>query len=153
MPLKQQLQKDLLEAMKAHEEIKVSALRMLKASILKFETAGERKEASNDNVLTIIGKEVKQRRDSIEEFKKGGRMDLAAKEEQELAVLQTYLQAQMSEEEVKKLVAEVISSVGAHSKADTGKVMAVLMPKIRGKADGTMASKMVSALLEDAMKS
>lgn len=147
MPLKQQVQKELLEAMKQHDEIKVSALRMLKAAVLKFETAGERKEATEDDILNILGKEVKQRRDSIEEFKKGNRLDLAEREEKELAALQTYLPAQMNEEELKKLITETIAAVGAHSKADTGKVMGALMPKIKGKADGGMANRIVLSLL------
>lgn len=147
MPLKQQIQKDLLEAMKAHEEVKVSALRLLKAAVLKFETAGERKEAGDNDVLGIIGKEVKQRRDSIEEFKKGNRLDLAQKEEQELAILQTYLPPQISEEELKKVIAETIATVGAKSKADIGKVMAALMPKLKGHADGAMANRIVVTML------
>lgn len=147
MPLKQQLHSDMLAAMKAREEIKVSALRLLKAAILKFETAGERKEASDEDILGIIGKEVKQRRDSIEEFKKGNRPELAEKEQKELEVLQTYLPAQIGEEELKKLIEETIASLGAHSKAETGKVMGALMPKIKGKADGAMANKIVLSLL------
>ena len=147
MMLKKQLQDDMIAAMKAHEEIKVSALRLLKAAILKFETAGERKEATDSDVLSILGKEVKQRRDSIVEFKKGNRPDLAEKEQKELEVLQAYLPAQMSEEELKKLIAETIATVGAHSLAEAGKVMGALMPKIKGKADGGMANRMVLSLL------
>lgn len=149
MALKQQLQDDMIAAMKAHEDIKVSALRLLKAAILKFEMAGERKEAADEDVLGIIGKEVKQRRDSIEEFNKGNRPDLAKKEQKELEVLQAYLPAQMGEEELKKLIMETIAAVGAHSKAEAGKVMGALMPKIKGKADGGMANRMVSIMLRE----
>lgn len=137
----------MIEAMKAHDEVKTSALRMLKAAVLKFETSGDRKEASDEDVMAIIGKEVKQRRDSMEEFKKGERMDLAEQEEKEVAVLQVYLPAQMSEEELRKVIQEVIASVGATSKADTGKVMGALMPRIKGKADGGMANKLLMGLL------
>ncbi len=147
MALKKQLQDDMIAAMKAHEDIKVSALRMLKAAVLKFETTGERKEATDGDILTIVGKEVKQRRDSIEEFKKGNRPDLAEKEQKELEVLQAYLPAQMSEEELKKLITETIAAVGAHSKAETGKVMGALMPKIKGRADGGMANRIVLSIL------
>lgn len=147
MALKQQIQQDMLAAMKAHDEVKLSALRMLKAAIMKFETSDERKEATDADVMTLLGKEVKQRRDSIEGFKAGNRPELAKKEEQEMVVLQSYLPAQMSEEEVKGLIKEVIAQVGATSKADMGKVMGTLMPRVKGKADGGMVNKLVAAML------
>ena len=147
MTLKEQLQQDMLTAMKAHDEVKVSALRMLKAAIMKFEMAGDRKEATDSDVMGLIGKEVKQRKDSIEGFKAGGRMEMAQKEEQEMAILQAYLPAQMSEEELKGVIKEVIGQVGATSKADMGKVMGALMPKVKGKADGGMVNKLVAAML------
>ena len=147
MALKQQIQQDMIAAMKAKEETKVSALRMLKAAILKFETSGDRKEASDSDILAIIGKEAKQRKDASEGFKSGGRMDKAAQEEEEMAVLLTYLPAQMSEEELKKVIQETIAEVGATSKADMGKVMGALMPKVKGKADGGMVNKLVGSFL------
>jgi len=137
----------MIAAMKAKEETKVSALRMLKAAILKFETSGDRKEASDSDILAIIGKEAKQRKDASEGFKSGGRMDKAAQEEEEMAVLLTYLPAQMSEEELKKVIQETIAEVGATSKADMGKVMGALMPKVKGKADGGMVNKLVGSFL------
>ncbi len=148
MALKEQIQTDMIESMKAHNEVKTGALRMLKAAILKYETSGDRKVASDENVVSIIGKEVKQRRDSIEEFRKGGRMELAEKEEQELAVLQTYLPAQMSEDELRKVISDTIAQTGATSAADKGKLMGALMPKIKGKADGGLANKIVMELLK-----
>lgn len=148
MALKQQIQKDMIEAMKAHEQVKVDSLRLLKAAILKFETSGDRKEASDEDVMNLIAKEVKQRRDSIDEYKKGNREDLAEKEEKELAVLQTYLPKQMDEAELRGVVAEAIAKTGAKSKADAGKVMGVLMPMIKGKADGGMANKIVMSILQ-----
>lgn len=147
MALKQQIQQDMIAAMKAKEEIKVSALRMLKAAILKFETAGDRKEAGDEDVLTIIGKEVKQRKDAAEEFKKGGRPEMAAREEQEMALLQAYLPAQMSEGELRTVIQDVIKQIGATSKADMGKVMGALMPKVRGRADGGFVNKLVGEML------
>ena len=147
MALKHQIQEDMLNAMKAHEDVKVSALRMLKAAILKYEVSGERKEATDQDVLTIIGKEIKSRRDSIEQFKAGNRMEMAENEEKEIAVLMAYMPPQMSEEELKKVAKEVIASMGATSKADLGKVMGAMMGKVKGLADGDIVSKVVKELL------
>lgn len=147
MTLKEQVQQDMIAAMKAHDGAKIGALRMLKAAILKFETAGERKVAGDADVLQIIGKEVKQRKDSIEAFKNGGRAEMAVQEENEMTVLQSYLPAQMSEEEVRAIVKEVIGVVGATSKGDIGKVMGALMPRVKGKADGGMVNKLVGEML------
>lgn len=147
MALKQQIQQDMIAAMKAKEEIKVSALRMLKAAILKFETSGDRKEATDEDVMVLLGREVKQRKDAIEGFKTGNRPEMAAQEEAEMKILQEYLPAQLSEEDLKKIIAETIQQVGATSKADMGKVMGALMPKVKGKADGGMVNKLVGAML------
>ncbi len=147
MALKHQIQQDMLQAMKAHEDVKVSALRMLKAAILKYEVSGERKEATDQDVLTIIGKEIKSRRDSIEQFKAGNRMEMAENEEKEIAVLMAYMPPQMSEDELKKVAKEVIASMGASSKADLGKVMGAMMGKVKGMADGDIVSKVVKELL------
>lgn len=147
MALKNQIQQDMIAAMKAKEEVKVSALRMLKAAILKFETSGDRKEASDEDILAIVGKEVKQRKDAAEEFKKGNRPEMAAKEEQEMAILQAYLPAQMSEDELRTIIKDVIEQVGAKSKADMGKVMGALMPRVRGRADGGFVNKLVGEML------
>lgn len=147
MALKHKIQADMIAAMKAKEELKVSALRMLKAAILKFETSGDRKEATDEDVLMLIGKEVKQRKDAAEEFRKGNRPEMAEKEEQEMAILQVYLPAQMGEEELRTIIKEVIAQTGASSKADMGKVMGALMPKVRGKADGGVVNKLVGEML------
>lgn len=147
MALKQQIQQDLIAAMKAKEEVKVSALRMLKAAILKFETSGDRKEASDSDILTILGREVKQRKDAMEGFKSGGRPEMAANEEAEMVILQTYLPEQMNEDDLRKVIQETIAEVGATSKADMGKVMGALMPKVKGKADGGMVNKLVGDFL------
>lgn len=147
MALKHQIQKDMMEAMKAHEELKVSALRMLKAAVLKFEVSGERKEATDTDVLTIIGKEIKSRRDSAEQFRNGNRPEMADKEEKEIEILLAYMPPQMSEEELTKIAKEVIASMGAKSKAELGKVMGAMMPKVKGLADGDLVSKVVKALL------
>lgn len=147
MPSKQQIQSDLIAAMKAKDDAKTNALRMLKAAILKFEVSGDRKEASESDIADIIVKEIKQRQDSAEQFRAGNRIEMAENEEAEIAVLKSYLPPQMSEEEVTALVKEVIQQVGATSKADMGKVMGALMPKVKGKADGGVVNKIVSSLL------
>lgn len=146
--LRAKIQADLNEALKAKEETRVSALRMLKAAIMKFEVAGaQKKEASDEETLQVIGKEVKQRKESIEAFRKGNREDLASKEEAEMKVLQAYLPEQMSEEELKKIIQEAIAQVGAQGKGDFGKVMGALMPRVKGRAEGNLVSSLVKALL------
>lgn len=147
MTLKEQLQQDLITAMKAKDETATSAIRLLKTAIMRFETAGEQKVANDADVTQLIGKEIKQRKDSIEQFEKGNRPELAAKEKAELTVLEKYLPAQLSEDEVRTIVKDVIASTGASSKADLGKVMGALMPKTKGKADGGMVNKIVQELL------
>ena len=149
MTLRDKIHTDLLAAMKAKEETKTGALRLLKAAVMKFEVSGnKKKDATDEEVLQIIGREVKQRKDSIEAYRKGGRDDLAVHEEAELKILQAYLPAQMSEEEVKKVVNQAISQTGASSKADFGKVMGAIMAQVKGKADGQMVSKVVGELLK-----
>ncbi len=147
MALKEQLQQDLIAAMKGKDEVATSAIRLLKAAIMKFETAGDKKVATDDDIIQIAGKEIKQRKDSIEQFEKGGRPELAEKEKLEMAVLAKYLPAQLSEEEVRTIVAEVIAATGASGKSDLGKVMGALMPRTKGKADGAMVNKIVQELL------
>ena len=149
MNLREKIQADMIEAMKAKDETRVGALRMLRAAILKFEVSGsEKKVASDEDVVQLIGKEVKQRKDSAEQFKNGGRAEMAEKEEKEMAILQTYLPAQLSEEELTAIVKEVIASTGVTSKKDMGKVMGALMPKVKGKADGGLVNKIVGSLLQ-----
>ena len=148
MSLKNQIQEDLINAIKAKEETKVSALRMLKAEIMKFEVSGgTKKEATDEDIISLIQKQVKQRKDSEEQFRNGGREDMADKEAAEAKILSAYLPEQMSEEEVRKIVQTTIQEVGATSKADMGKVMGAVMPKIKGKADGKLVNKLVMELL------
>ena len=148
MALKQQIQKDLLDAMKAKDGIRLGALRMLKASILKFEVAGaEKKEAADTDILGLVSKEIRSRQDSAEQFRKGNRMELADKEEKEIEVLKAYMPPQLGEDEILKLAEEAIAQTGAAKKNEMGKVMGVLMPKIKGMADGAVVNRIVSSLL------
>lgn len=149
MTIKEKLNADLMAAMKGKQELKTSVLRMLKAAVLKFEVSGEkRKEATDDEVLQIIGKEVKQRRDSIDAFKKGNREDLASKEESEMKMLQDYLPAQLSDDELRKIAEEVVAKTGATTKAEFGKVMGAVMAQVKGKADGQAVSRVVGEFLK-----
>lgn len=146
---KQQLQQELKESMLAKNELKTSVLRMLISAIGYYEIqkGGAGYEASDEDVTTVIQKEAKQRKDSIEQFQKAQRQDLADKEIKELAILQAYLPQQMSEEEIKTLVQEAIAQTGAKTPQDMGKVMGALMPKTKGKADGSLVSKIVKDAL------
>ncbi|MFI5265224.1 MAG: GatB/YqeY domain-containing protein [Candidatus Levyibacteriota bacterium] len=142
--LKDKIQQDLQAAMIAKEEEKLSTLRMLKSALQYAEIAkGLDYKATDEDVLDVIGKEVKKHRESIELYVKGGRPELADKEKKELEILQSYLPEQMSEEEVQKLVDEAVSSTGATTMQDMGKVMGALMPKVKGKADASMVSNLV----------
>lgn len=146
---KTQLQEELKQAMLAKDEVKKSVLRMLLSAINYYEIqkGGAGYEATDEDVLAVVQKEVKQRKDSIEQFTAGNRKDLADKETGELKLLENYLPEQMSEEEIKKLVDEAIAQTGASSPADMGKVMGALMPKTKGKADGGLVSKIVKEKL------
>jgi uncharacterized protein len=143
--LKQKIQDELKQAMLARDILKTSVLRMLKSAITYYEIqkGGAGYEATDEDVLSVIQKEAKQRRDSIEEFKKAGRQELVDKEAKELEMLQVYLPQQMSEGEIKSLVQDALSQTGAKTMADMGKVMGALMPKVKGKADGALVSKIV----------
>ncbi|MBI2074321.1 MAG: GatB/YqeY domain-containing protein [Candidatus Levybacteria bacterium] len=142
---KQLFQEELKKAMLARDGLKTSVLRMLLSAINYYEInkGGAGYEATDEDVTSVIEKEVKQRRDSIEQFKAGGRQDLVNKETAELKLLDTYLPEQMSNEEIKKLVIEAIKVTCATSIQDMGKVMGALMPKVKGKADGSLVSKIV----------
>lgn len=147
MSLKEQIQKDLIENMKAKNEAAVGAIRMLKTSIMKFETAGEAKVANDEEIIQLVNKEIKQRKDSIEQFKKGNRPELAAKEKAEMAFLEKYMPAQMSEDEIKAVIKEGMAATGAATKADLGKLMGAIMPKVKGKADGGLVNRLVQSML------
>lgn len=142
--LKNKLQEDLKSAMLSKEEEKLSVIRMLKSSIQYFEIQkGAGHEATDDEIIEVIGREVKKRKESIEMYEKGGRQELADKEKSELKILQTYLPEQLSEEDVRKFVEEAITQTGSTQMSDMGKVMGALMPKVKGKADGNLISALV----------
>lgn len=142
--LSDKLQEDMKAAMFAKDAEKLSTLRMLKSAIQYAEiNKGAGYTATDEDILDVIGKEVKKRRESIDLYEKGERPELADKENKELEVLLGYLPEQMGEEEIKKLVDEAVSSSGATTIQDMGKVMGALMPKVKGKADAGMVSGLV----------
>jgi hypothetical protein len=143
--LLEQLDTQLKEAMRAKDMVKVNALRMLRSAIgyHLLEKGGKDKPATDAEVIAVAQKQIKQRRDSIESYEKGGRADLAEKEKIELAVLESYLPKQLSQEELTAIVKATIAEVGATSKAQMGTVMKALMPKVAGKADGKLVSQAV----------
>ncbi len=145
--LKEQIQADMISAMKAKDEAAVRTLRMVKTAIMKYETSGEDKEADDAQVISIIKKELKQRKDSIAQFEAGGRDDLAASEKEEVPVLEKYLPEELPREQVVAAVKEVIEQVGAESKADFGKVMGPAMGKLKGQVDGAVVKEVVEELL------
>lgn len=149
MSLKEKIYSDLTEAIKAKDEAKTSTLRMLKAEIMKHEVSGgQKKEATDEDVLSILQKQVKQRKDSEQQFRDGDRTEMADKEAKEAEILQQYLPEQLNEEEIKTIVKEGIEQTGASSKADMGKVMGAIMPKLKGKADGKIVNQIVMQLLQ-----
>jgi hypothetical protein len=149
MALAEQIDSDLKEAMRAREATRLGVLRMLK-SALKYaaiEKSGAEGELDDAEATQVIRKQVKQRQDSIESFEKAGRAELAAKEKEELAILNSYLPAAMNAEELARLVRETITESGATSKAQMGAVMKALGPKIAGRADGRTVSQEVQRQL------
>ena len=133
-------------AAKAKDKIRLSAIRLLKTAVHNKEIELMR-PLQEAEIMQLLSAMVKQRKDSIEQFAKGGRMDLVEKEEAELKVVQEFLPAQMSDEEVEALIKKAIAEAGAVSAKDMGKVMKILMPQITGRADGKAAGEKVKALL------
>lgn len=146
MSLKQKLQDDLKQALRDHDNVRKSAIRLALAAITNAEVE-KRRELDDGEVLAILSREVKQRRESVEEFRKGGRADLVAQEEAELQILMAYLPAQLSREEIADRARQVIAEVGATGPAQMGEVMRRLMPTLRGQAEGRVVSEVVKELL------
>jgi len=145
MSILERIDSDLKVAMKSSEKIRVSTLRMVKASLKNLEI--EKGELSDDNVIGVLSTQAKQRRESISEFEKGGRQDLADLERAELAVILGYLPEQLSEEELTGIIQETIRETGASSLIDMGRLMKSLMPRVKGRADGKLVSRKVKELL------
>lgn len=142
--LSDKLQEDLKAAMIAKDEERLSTIRMLKSAIQYAEiNKGVGYTATDEDILDVIGKEVKKRREAIDLYEKGGRPELADKEKRELELLQSYLPEQMGENEISVLVEQAITQSGASSMQDMGRVMGILMPQVKGKADSSLVSNLV----------
>jgi uncharacterized protein YqeY len=146
MDINAKINADMITAAKAKDKVRLSALRMLKTALHNKEIELIR-QLNETELLQLLSAIVKQRKDSIEQFAKGGRNDLVEKEEAELKIIQEFMPAQMSEAEVEAIIKKAIAEAGAVSVKDMGKVMKVLMPQLTGKADGKMVGEKVKALL------
>jgi uncharacterized protein YqeY len=146
MSLKEKITEDMKNAMRAKEAARLATIRLL-TSAIKQKEVDERIEVNDEQVLGIIEKMIKQRKDSITQFEAGGRKDLADIEKSELAILSTYMPAALSEAEVQAEVQAAVAASGAAGPQDMGKVMAILKPKLAGRADMTAVSAIVKAAL------
>jgi uncharacterized protein YqeY len=146
MALKDQLDADMKAAMRDKDAVKLSVVRMLKSAV-KYREIEVMKPLDDAGVLQVIASEIKRHKDSVEQYRAGNRQDLVAKEEAEIAVLQTWLPAQLGEAEVKALVEAAVAKVNAQGPKDMGAVMKALMPDVQGKADGKLVSELVKARL------
>lgn len=146
MSLMEQLTADMKEAMKQGEKERLSVIRLVRGAVRQAEIDGK-KTLTDDEVVFVINKEVKMRRDSIEEFERGSRPDLVAKAQAEIAILMPYLPEQLSEDAVKTLAEAAVAEVGAQTAKDMGKVMGVLMPRVQGRANGKLVQEIVRSLL------
>ena len=147
MLLMEKLTADMKEAMKQGEKERLSVIRLVRGAVRQAEIDGK-KILSDDEVIGVITKEVKMRRDSIEEFERGKRADLVKKAEEEISLLMPYLPSQLSIDEVKKIVEEAVAEVGATTAKDMGKVMGALMPRVKGRADGKLVNEIVRSILK-----
>ncbi len=145
-PLFDKINADMIAAMKSKDEAATSALRMLK-SALKYKEVDLKREIKDEEVVEVLSKQAKQRKESIEGFEKGGRADMAAKEKAELSLIEKYLPAGLGDEELAQLVEEAVKSTGAAGPKDMGKVMGVLTPKVKGRADMSKVSALVKSKL------
>ena len=145
--MEQKLREDLKQAQLSKDELKVATLRLLISEITYAKVAKKVEELSDEEVISVIQKAVKQRKESIESFTKGGREDLASKEQDELSVLETYLPEQISDEELTKIVDEAITNTSASSMGDMGKVIGMVMGKVGQKVEGARVSSLVKEKL------
>ncbi|MGI6285906.1 putative protein YqeY [Moorella humiferrea] len=144
--MKTRLQQDMKDALKNHDKIRLQTIRMVLAAIKNAEIE-KMHPLSDEEVAAVIQREIKMRREALEQFAQGGREDLVHQTEAELKVLEEYLPKQLDDDELKQIIVATIAEVGAQSGKEIGKVMAALMPKIRGRADGKRANAMVRELL------
>ena len=147
MPLKQKLQEDLKSSMKNKDTNKKSVITLIRASIKQYEV-DNRVELGDEEITDLIAKQLKQTRDSRDEFAKAGREDLVEKADAEIEILKEYLPQQLSEEELNEIVISTISEVGATSMKDMKNIMSSIMPKVKGRADGKLINELVKKNLQ-----
>ena len=147
MPLKEKLMEDLKDSMKSKNKVKKDTVTLVRAAIKQREV-DERIELSDVEIVDIIAKQVKQKKDSISDFEKGNRQDLIDLTNEEIKILLEYLPPQLSDEELDSIVKEAIEATGAQTKKDLGKLMALIMPKVKGKADGKHVNEIVAKYIK-----
>ena len=148
MGLKETLKSDLTEAIRSSDKVVSGTIRMVLTAITNEEVSGkEARVLSDDEIITVLSREAKKRREAAEEFAKANRPDKSAEEKAEGEVIAKYLPAQLSEDDIKKLIAAAVASTGAAGPGDMGKVMGAIKPQIAGKADGSLVSALVKAAL------
>ncbi len=148
MGLKDELASDMKSAMRSGDKLRLSTIRLLLSEFKNAEIA-KGVELSDEEAVEIVQRQIKKRREAISQYRKGGREDLAEKEEAEADILERYLPEQLTDEEIISAIEEAISQTGAASKKEMGKVMGAVMSKIKGRADGARVSRLVSQLLAD----
>ncbi|MGB9780790.1 GatB/YqeY domain-containing protein [Caldanaerobacter sp.] len=147
MTLKDRIYKDMIEAMKSRDAFKKNILSMVRASILQVEKDTQ-KELDDEGVISVISREIKQRKEVLPEYERSGRQDLVDKVKKEIEIMESYLPEQLSKEEIEEIVKKVIEEVGAKGKSDFGKVMGKVMPLVKGRADGNLVREIVTKHLE-----
>jgi uncharacterized protein YqeY len=148
MGLKETLKTDLTEAIRSSNKVVSGTIRMVLTAITNEEVSGkEARVLTDDEIITVLSREAKKRREAAEEFAKAGRTDKAAEEKAEGEVIARYLPAQLSEDDIKELITAAVASTGASGPSDMGKVMGAIKPQIAGKADGSLVSSLVKAAL------
>lgn len=145
--LEEKILNDYKEAMKAKDTLKSSVLSFLRAEMINVAMAKKKRVLEDNDAISVIKKQIKQRQDSIEQFTQGNRPDMAEKEKKEMEILKAYLPPQLAEEEIKKIIEEAVSAVAAQGMQDMGRVMKEVNAKIAGQADGKLVSDMVKARL------
>lgn len=147
MSLESKIKEDITSAMKAKDATRLSVLRMLKAAITNTSIEKGKSDLSDDEVLGLVQKQVKQRKESIDNYEKAGRADLVAKEKEEAEILVRYLPKQLSDEELRELIQAAIEKTSATTKMDMGKIMKEVMPQVKGRADGQAINRIAGEML------
>jgi len=148
MGLKDQIPEDLKNALRNKNTLELSVLRMLQAALKNREIDNKKETLSDEDVVSVVGSEIKKRRDAVHEFEKVNRADAADQEKAEIEILMKYMPQQMNEEEIRAVVTSAIEETNAESMKDIGNVMKVLMPTVKGKADGSVVNKIVREMLD-----